>query len=121
MKTSSIELAKPRKGGVRVGGDSKARYDGSEINDNKIDSSKVGDDEFGKKVQKMSKSKKTIGFSDFLILETKLAFNELKKAFFKALLLHYFDLEYHIRTEMDVSGYAIGEVLSQLTSDNLGQ
>ena len=37
------------------------------------------------------------------------------------MILHHFDPEHHIRVETDASGYAIGEVLSQLTSDDLGQ
>ena len=45
----------------------------------------------------------------------------MRQAFFKALILHYFDLEYHIRIETDASGYAIGRVLSQLTLDDSGR
>ncbi len=37
----------------------------------------------------------------------------------EALILNHFDLERHIRIETDVSGYAIGGILSQLTSDDL--
>ena len=39
----------------------------------------------------------------------------------KAPILYHFDPERHIRIEMDASSYAISEVLSQLTSDNLSQ
>ena len=45
----------------------------------------------------------------------------MRQAFFKALILHHFDPERHIRIETDVSGYAIGGVLSQLTSDDSGR
>ena len=69
---------------------------------------------------KICKSKKTVG-SDFLTPGAKLAFTELRQAFVKAAILHHFDLKRHIQIEMDVSGYAIGGVLSQLTSNNLGQ
>ena len=55
----------------------------------------------------------------FLTSDTKEAFNQLKQAFTKAPILQYFDLECHIRIETDASGYAIGRVLSQLTSDHL--
>ena len=48
-------------------------------------------------------------------------FTEFRQAFFKASILHHFDLKRHIRIETDVSGYAIDGVLSQLTSDDLGQ
>ena len=36
-------------------------------------------------------------------------------------MFHHFDSERYIRMKTDVSGYAIGGVLSQLTSDDLGQ
>ena len=39
--------------------------------------------------------------------------------FTKALILQYFDPECHIRIETDASGYTIGGILSQLTSDHL--
>ena len=41
--------------------------------------------------------------------------------FLKAPILHHFDPKCHIRIETDASGYAIGGVLSQLTSDDLGR
>ncbi len=53
----------------------------------------------------------------FLTLEAKLAFIRLKQAFTEAPILHHFDPERHIRIETDASGYAIGRLLSQLTSD----
>ncbi len=45
----------------------------------------------------------------------------MRQAFLKAPILNHFDPERHIRIETDASGYAIGGVLSQLTSDNSGQ
>ena len=59
--------------------------------------------------------------SDFLTPGAKLAFTKLGQAFLKALILYHFDPERHIWIEMNVSGYAIGGVLSQLTSDDLGR
>ena len=56
--------------------------------------------------------------SDFFTLRAKLAFTKLRQVFLKAPILHHFDPEQHIRIETDVSGYAIGRVPSQLTSDN---
>ncbi len=53
----------------------------------------------------------------FLTPEARLAFNRLRQAFIEAPILHHFDPERHIRIETDASGYAIGGVLSQLTSD----
>ena len=48
-------------------------------------------------------------------------FTELRQAFLKAPILHHFDPEHHIWIETDVSGYAIGGVLNQLTLDDLGR
>ena len=52
----------------------------------------------------------------FLTLEARLAFTQLKQAFVKAPILHHFDLESYIQIETDISGYAIGGILSQLSS-----
>ena len=62
LKTSgSTESStRPGKGEVEVGGDSRAGHDGSERNGSKVDGGEVGDDEVGKKVQNLSKSKKTV-------------------------------------------------------------
>ena len=123
-----LKTAEPRKGGDGVGSDSRAERDGIDRNgmDNiEIDGGEVKVDEVGKKGRKTSKSKKsskskTVG-SDFLTPGAKLAFTELKQAFFKAPILHYFDPERHIRIETDASGYTIGRVFSQLTSDDSGR
>ena len=96
-----LKTAKPRKGGDGIGGDSKAGRSGSEMDDVEVDGGEIDVDEVGKKAQKTSKSKnlfksqKTIR-SDFLTLGAKLAFAELRQAFFKVLILHHFDLKYHI-------------------------
>ena len=55
----------------------------------------------------------------FLTLNAKKAFNHLRQAFIKAPILRHFDLECHIWIKTDVSGYAIGKMLSQLTLDHL--
>ena len=57
--------------------------------------------------------------TSYLTPKARLAFTQLRKAFTKAPILQYFDLECHIRIEIDASGYAIDSLLSQLT--NLGQ
>ena len=117
---------------VGVGGNTKARRDASkldksELGRNEVDGNEVEVDEVRKNVQKMTKSKnsskpkKTVGPSDFLTPGAKLTFTKLRQAFIKAPILHHFDPERYIQIEMDVSGYAIGGVLSQLTSDSLGQ
>ena len=59
--------------------------------------------------------------SDFFISKAKPTFIKLRQVFVKALILYYFYPECHIRIETDVSGYAIGGVFSQLTSDDLSQ
>ena len=117
----NTESAKPKKSGVEVGSDSRARCNKSKRNEDRVDSAEidgneVGDDEIRKKVQKtsrsknLSKSKKTER-SDFFTFGARLAFIELRQAFVKAPILHHFDPERHIRVETDVSGCAIGKVL----------
>ena len=120
MKTSNIKLAEPRKGRVGVSGGNRAGH-----NKNEIDDGEIEDNEIGKKVQnllkskKLSKSKEMLR-SDFFIPRTKLAFTELRQAFLKALIFHHFDLERHIRIETNISGYVIDRVINQLTSNDLG-
>ena len=55
--------------------------------------------------------------SSFLTSEAKLAFIRLWQAFTRALILHYFDPECYIQIETDASSYAIGGILSQLTTE----
>ena len=126
LKTSSIESAEPRKSGVKVGGNGRAgrgrsEIDGSRMDNVEVDGGEVEVDEVGKKVQNLSKSKKTVRSLDFLTLGTKLAFTKLRQAFIKTPILHHFDPERHIRVETDALGYAIGGVLSQLILDNSGR
>ncbi len=73
-------------------------------------------------VVKLAKSNKpnfitAKSWTDFLTPGAKKAFIHLQKAFIKALILRHFDLEFHIQIETDTSRYAIGEILSQITSD----
>ena len=107
LKTSSTKSAEPKKGRVRVGGDSRAGHDRSEIHwsgiDNiKVDGDKVEDDEVRKKDRKtfksknLSKFKKTVR-SDFLTPKTRLASTKLRQAFIKAPILHHFDPEIYIQ------------------------
>ena len=128
----SSKLVKSRKGGAGVIGDSRAGYnrrcklDERKTGNNEVDdefNDKI-DNEVGKKGQKTSKSinlfkksskcQKTVGL-DFLTPKARLAFFKLRQTFVKAPIFHYFDPEYHIWVEMDVSGYTIGEIFSQLT------
>ena len=66
-------------------------------------------------------SKNSNGATSYLTLGAKQAFTQLRQAFTKTPILRHFDPECHIRIKNNASGYAIGGVLSQLTSDNLGQ
>ena len=128
LKTSgSTEpLTRPGEGVVGVGGDNRDRRDASKLDGSKLDGDENDDGEV-EKVQKttksknLSKSKKALGPLDFLTPGAKLAFTKLRQAFLKAPILYYFDPKRHIRIQTDVSGYAIGGVLSQLISDDLGQ
>ena len=72
---------------------------------------------------------KTVGRSPFknlneatgyLTPNARQVFTQLKQAFIKALILQHFDLECHIRIEIDASGYVISVVVSHVTSNNLG-
>ena len=94
---------------------------------------KDGGSRVNKTVKNLSKSKKSKNkkseiltrFSDigamgkpiFLILGASEALNHLKQAFIKAPILQHFNPECHIWIETNASGYAIGEVPSQLSTD----
>ena len=88
---------------------------------------KIGRSESKKlaKSKKPSKSENSPNFDakkagpSFLTPGAKEAFNCLRLAFTKALILRHFDPECHIRIETDTSGYAIGGVLSQLASETI--
>ncbi len=54
---------------------------------------------------------------DYFTLKAKKAFNYLQKTFIKPSILKHFDLAYNIRIEIDVSGYVIMKVFSQMTLD----
>ncbi len=96
-----------------------ARPSYNRVNENRANIDRVGsissswiDD----KIANLSKSKKKISFRvGFFTFEASLAFIQLKKAFIKAPIPYHFNLKCHIQTEIDTSGYTIGEVLNQLT------
>lgn len=50
--------------------------------------------------------------SGFPTLRVRLTFTKLREAFIKALILHHFDLEYHIWIETNTLSYAICRILS---------
>ena len=86
-----------------------------------------GDRNLSKSKSKKSKNAKSgvqtrlgaTGEPTFLTPDAREAFNQLRQAFTEAPILRQFDPECHIRIETDASGYAMGGVLSQLTSDYL--
>ncbi len=59
--------------------------------------------------------------TDFLTPGAKKAFIHLQKAFIEAPILRHFEPEGHIRIETNASEYAIGGILSQMTSNHLDQ
>ena len=118
-------MREPAKSRVGLSDNSRARYNRSEFDRGKVDNGEIGggkvkDDKVGKKVQELSKSKKTMG-SDFFTFGARLVFTKLRQVFIKAPTLYHFDLERHIRIETDVLGYTIDGDLNQLTLDDLGQ
>ena len=66
-------------------------------------------------------SKNSVGATGYLTPGAKQAFTQLRQAFTKAPILWHFDPECYIQIETNASGYVIGEVLSQLTLNNLSQ
>ena len=101
--------------------------DGSTAGDVDVDGFGSGSNEKSAKSKSgnSAKSKKSPGNSGateepkFLTSNAREAFNHLKQAFTEAPILRHFDPELHIRIETDASGYAIGGVLSQPTSDQV--
>ena len=75
-----------------------------------------------KKSKKLLKSGNSSNFDvteagpSFLIPDAKINFNCLCLAFIKVPILWHFDMKYHIWIKIDASSYAIGGILSQLTS-----
>ena len=53
----------------------------------------------------------------FLTPNARQAFTQLRQAFTESPIFRHFDPERHIRIETDASGYVIGGVLSQMTSE----
>lgn len=71
---------------------------------------------------KMAKCKDLIKVRvSFLTPGARLVFTKLRQAFIKALILHHFDSKYYICVKTNILKYTIGEILSQLTLDNLNK
>ena len=64
---------------------------------------------------------KNLGQSNtFLIANARKAFTKLRQAFVEAPILNHFDFKRYISIKINALDYAIGKILSQLTSNNLG-
>ena len=73
------------------------------------------------KKEEISKTN-NVGQSGMLfIADARRAFTKLRQVFVEAPILNHFDPEHYIRMEIDVLGYAIGSILSQLILDYSGQ
>ena len=99
----------------RADNDEVVGNDGGRANKTVVDLSK-SKNEKSRKSTRMPNIKATRE-PNFLTPNAKKALNHLRLAFIKAPILRHFDLKSHIRIETDASGYAIGEVLSQLNLD----
>ena len=86
------------------------------VDNNKVVGSSGGDK---RKLAKSNFTKPVRGAEEpsFLTPNARQAFTQLRQAFTKAPILRHFDPECHICIETDASGYAIGGVLSQMTSE----
>ncbi len=67
------------------------------------------------KVQNFAKTNSS--GTDFLTFEAKKAFIQLQKTFIETPILKHFDPKSHIKIETYALGYAIGEILCQITLD----
>lgn len=70
--------------------------------------------------KKLKKESKSFNKTDFYYYNAKIAFTKLKQTFMIMLIFCYFNPEYHIQIITHALGYAINEILNQLTLDNVG-
>ena len=59
-----------------------------------------------------SNSKNMEAEPSFLIFKARLVFIKLRQVFIEALILHYFDLKYHIWIKTNIFRYVINRILS---------
>ena len=101
---------------------SASRVDGNELVGGRgaVNKGAIGRSDVSRKSAKLKSQTKSehLGNSNnlkepkFLTSNAKEVFNYLRQAFTKVLILYHFDPQCYIWIETDVSGYAIGEVLS---------
>lgn len=86
----------------------------NQLNKNNNDS--VSGDKIDKKIANLSNNTKKMSSEvDFPTFKARLTFTLLKKAFIKALILYYYNLEHYIQMKINVLRYTISEILAQLT------
>ena len=86
------------------------------IDDSKVVGSSSGNEEKSAKSD-FTKPMRRAEKPSFLTPDARQAFTQLRQAFTEAPILRHFDPERHIRIETDASGYAIGGIFSQMTSE----
>lgn len=72
-------------------------------------------DEFDRREMEENLSKINPFRVRFLIPEPRIAFTRLRKAFIKAPIFYYFDLECYMRIETDAFSFVMSRIFSQLT------
>lgn len=83
--------------------------------DNNVEDNKGGDNGSCVTVRKSGGARNLASRLSFLTSGAKIAFAQLRKAFIKALILYYLELDWYIWIEIDVSVYAIRGILSHMT------
>lgn len=74
-----------------------------------------------KKIQRSSDTSNLNKRTSYLNSSSKKAFTWLRQAFIQELIFSNFDSGRHILIKIYASGYVTGEILSQLSPDNLGR
>lgn len=77
-------------------------------------SNEIGSRDMGENLSKVNSSK-----TRFLTPEANVVFTCLRKAFIKGRILDHFNRERHIQIKTDALGFAIGKIVSQLTSGHV--
>lgn len=85
--------------------------------DNNVNNNKSSDDSNSVTVKRCGGvgDRNLVSRSGFLTHKTKITFVQLRKAFIKDLILHYFEPDWYIWIETNTFRYAIGGVFSSLT------
>lgn len=77
------------------------------------DGNGIGSDKINNRITNLSSSTKKMSSKvDFFNSKASLAFTQLRKAFIKALILHYFNLKLYMQIKTNIAGYIIDKILS---------